>query len=151
MSDVKGPMKILLVEDDDDDYLLIQKAFQEADLCYALCRVRDGEKLMDYLLSRGDFYDESLYPRPILILLDLNMPRKDGREALKEIKSHPKLHKIPVIILTTSKNESDVVCCYELGANSFIRKPTDFHNLVGVVKIIKHYWLETVILPLIGN
>ena len=102
---------------------------------------------MDYLLHRGKFSGDQERARPGLILLDLNMPRKDGREALREIKSHPELHSIPVVVMTTSKAEEDILSTYNLGANSFITKPVTFEGLVDVLKIIGKYWFEVVELP----
>ena len=136
-----------MAEDDEDDFLLASKALQEVRLVNEFHRVKDGEELMDYLLSSGTYQDRRAFPLPMLILLDLNLPKKDGREALKEIKSHPDLQKIPVVILTTSKSEEDVVKSYDLGVNSFIRKPVTFQGLVDIMKTLKHYWLDIVTLP----
>lgn len=141
MSSPKNELVILLAEDDDDDYVLIQDVFQEANIQHPLQRVKNGEELMKYLLKTAP---SSL---PLLILLDLNMPKKNGKEALKEIKSHEKLKKIPVIVLTTSQAEEDVLLSYQLGCNSFIRKPTSFEQFVEVIKNFKQYWLESVVLP----
>lgn len=138
---------ILLAEDDDDDYLLTHKALQEAGLAHDLCRVNNGEELMDYLLHRADYRDTFRFPAPSLILLDLNMPKKGGHEALKEIKSDPKLHKIPVVVLTTSRDEEDIHRAYELGANSFITKPGDFHQFMHKIQTVSHYWLNESRLP----
>ena len=103
---------------------------------------------MDYLYKRGKYAKPGEPPRPGLILLDLNMPRKDGREALREIKADPQLRQIPIVVLTTSRSEEDVHCSYELGANSFISKPVTFVSLVEVMKTLGKYWFETVELPL---
>lgn len=138
---------ILLAEDDDDDYFLTRDAFQEARCSGRLRRVKDGEDLMDYLNRRGEYQGLNGSSRPLMILLDLNMPRKDGREALKEIKSDPRLKGIPVVILTTSRADEDLEHAYELGVNSFIRKPASFSEFVDVVKTLKKYWLETVEVP----
>lgn len=110
--------------------------------------VEDGEELMDYLVTHEKYNDPSNCPRPDLILLDLNMPKKDGREALKEIKANPHLRQIPIIILTTSKAEEDIFRTYELGVNSFISKPVSYEELVELVKKLGVYWFETVRLPL---
>lgn len=143
----RKPVVILLAEDDDDDYLLTQDAFREAHLLNTMHRVKDGEELMDYLLKRGA-YEQALHaPWPCLILLDLNMPRKDGREALAEIKSNPDLRRIPVVVLTTSKADEDILRTYDLGVNSFIRKPVGFSQLVEVVKVLGQYWFEIVEFP----
>jgi len=147
MNAVKRSVKILIAEDDEDDFLLASKALQEVRLVNEMYRVKDGEELMDYLMSKGNYQNREMYPLPNLILLDLNLPRKDGREALKEIKAHPELQKIPVIVLTTSKSEEDVVKSYGLGVNSFIRKPVTFQGLVDIMKTLKHYWLDIVTLP----
>jgi CheY-like chemotaxis protein len=138
---------ILVADDDPDDCLLIKEAFTRGLLINGLRFVEDGEDLMDYLLRRGKYKDPFSSPRPGIILLDLNMPRKDGREALREIKSDPDLKSIPVVILTTSKNEEDILQSYDLGANSFITKPVTFQGLVDAVKSLGKYWLEIVELP----
>jgi CheY-like chemotaxis protein len=138
---------ILMADDDADDRLLAQDALKECDLANDLHFVENGEELMDYLKHRGKYADPNNAPRPSLILLDLNMPRKDGREALREIKSDPELRRIPVVVLTTSKADTDVSRIYELGANSFIAKPVTFDSLVNVMKVLGRYWIETVELP----
>ena len=140
------PVVILMADDDEDDRMLTRDAFIENRLLNDLRFVRNGEELMDYLNHKGDF-NHGNAPKPDLILLDLNMPRKDGREALKEIKSHPKFRRIPVIILTTSKAEEDVAKSYELGVNSFITKPVTFGDMVRITKSIGNYWFEIVSLP----
>jgi CheY-like chemotaxis protein len=109
-------------------------------------RVKDGDELLDFLLRRGA-YTEPQPPRPTLILLDLNMPRKDGREALAEIKQNPALCNIPVIVMTTSRVEEDILKAYELGVSSFIRKPVTFEQLCHVLRIFDQYWLQIVELP----
>jgi len=147
MIEQKKSVQILIAEDDDDDYLFAEKAIQELGLLNHVQRVRDGEELMQYLLNLGPFQDASVYPNPSLVLLDLNMPRKDGREAIKEIKTHPKLKRIPVVILTTSKSDVDMLNAYNLGANSYIRKPLTLERLIDVIRTLKHYWLDIVSLP----
>jgi CheY-like chemotaxis protein len=148
---VKGNSKksvtILMADDDQDDCLLVSSAFEESRLVNDLRFVRDGEELMDYLYRRGQYSDALTVPRPGLILLDLNMPRKDGREALKEIKSDEGLREIPIVVLTTSKDEEDVIRSYNLGANSYITKPVTFEGLVNVMKSLGKYWFEIVELP----
>jgi CheY-like chemotaxis protein len=139
---------ILMADDDDDDCILVREALAESRLINQLQVVKDGEELMDYLYHRGKYVEKSTSPSPGLILLDLNMPKKDGREALREIKADPNLRKIPVIILTTSKAEEDIYRTYDLGANSFIIKPVTFSALVEVMKSIGKYWLEIVELPI---
>lgn len=139
---------ILMADDDPDDRMLAQEAFEESRLSNDLLFVEDGEELMDYLLRRGRFAEPGSAPRPGLILLDLNMPRKDGREALREIKEHPELRRIPVVVLTTSKAEEDVLRTYDEGANSFITKPATFEGLVAVIRSLGNYWFSLVSLPI---
>ena len=147
MEKYRKPIDILLAEDDEDDYLLISEALKESRLANKMHWVKDGEELMDYLHRRGNFADPERSPFPGIILLDLNMPRKDGREALKEIKTDPALRKIPIIILTTYKAEEDILRSYDLGVNSFIRKPVQFEDFVEMVKVLGRYWFEIVELP----
>jgi CheY-like chemotaxis protein len=138
---------IVLADDDPDDRQLTEEAFSENRLVNQLHCVEDGEQLMDYLHRRGQYEnlrDEAL---PGLILLDLNMPRKDGREALKEIKADPSLRRIPIVILTTSKAEEDIIRSYDLGVNSYVTKPVTFKSLVELVKVLGRYWFEVVELP----
>ncbi len=141
------PVTILMADDDQDDCLLVRDAFEESRLLNDLRFVDDGEDLMDYLYHRGKHADGDNSPRPGLILLDLNMPKKDGREALKEIKSDSDLRSIPVVVLTTSKQEEDIIRSYDVGANSYITKPVTFKGLVEVMKSLGKYWLEIVELP----
>jgi CheY-like chemotaxis protein len=141
------PIVILLADDDEEDRMLTSDALTESRVTNDLRFVTDGDELLDYLYRRGNFSDAGSAPRPGLILLDLNMPRKDGREALREIKADPDLRRIPVIILTTSKAEEDIYRTYDLGANSFITKPVHFDALVEVMKEIGRYWIEIVELP----
>jgi CheY-like chemotaxis protein len=136
-----------MADDDDDDRLLTRDAVTEAGLEGELHFVQNGEELLDYLCRRGKFQPPAPAPRPGLILLDLNMPLKDGREALREIRSDPELRRIPVVVLTTSKADTDVGAIYELGANSFISKPFQFEALVTVMKMLGQYWFKTVELP----
>jgi CheY-like chemotaxis protein len=138
---------ILMAEDDADDRLLIQDALNECEMGDRLRFVGDGEELMDYLLRRGNYAAEGKAPRPGLILLDLNMPRKDGREALREIRAHPELRRIPVVAFTTSKADTDVNRLYDLGVNSFVTKPVAFDALVHVMRTIARYWFGIVELP----
>ena len=141
------PITILMADDDPDDQMLTKDAFEVCRLSNDLRFVNDGEKLMDYLCRRGDFENPEESPRPGLILLDLNMPRKDGREALGEIKSDPDLRRIPIVVLTTSKAEEDILKSYDLGVNSFIVKPVSFEGLLEVVKALGKYWIQIVELP----
>lgn len=138
---------ILMAEDDPDDRFLAQEALEEARLVNELRFVHDGEALMDYLHRRGAYAEPGAAPRPGLILLDLNMPRKDGREALEEIKADSDLRRIPVVVLTTSKAEEDVVRSYDLGVNAYITKPVTFESLVQVMKALGKFWFEIVQLP----
>ena len=141
------PSTILIAEDDDDDFLLTEQALREARLLNPLQRVVDGQELMDYLTRREPYADRRMFPTPSLILLDLNMPRKDGREALQEIKSNDSLRRLPVVVLTTSKAEEDIVRSYELGVNSFIIKPVTFNGLVEALRVLGRYWFQLVQLP----
>jgi two-component system, response regulator len=138
---------ILIAEDDEDDYLLVRDAFLEFCIESDLRWVKNGEELLDYLNHRGPYSDPEESRRPGIILLDLNMPKKDGREALKEIKSDPQLRRIPVIALTTSNAEEDILYTYGLGVNSFIRKPTGYGEFVDVMKVFDKYWHEIVQIP----
>jgi CheY-like chemotaxis protein len=140
-------MAILIAEDDADDRMLARDALDEARLANPLYFTVDGEELMDYLRQRGAYADPQRAPRPGLILLDLKMPKKDGYEALKEIKTDPCLHRIPVVALTTSKAEEDIIYTYNLGVNSFIVKPVTFAGLVEVMRTLGEYWFELVQLP----
>lgn len=143
----KKPISILIADDDPDDRAMIQEAFEENFLLNELHFVEDGEELMNYLNRNDKYTDPDKYPLPGLILLDLNMPRKDGREALEEIKSNPRLNHIPIIILTTSKTEEDIIKSYNLGVNCFITKPVKFIDLVQVTRTLGKFWLEIVTLP----
>lgn len=138
---------ILMADDDDDDRLLALDALAEARLDGDLHFVENGEDLLDYLHHRGKYKSPVAAPRPGLILLDLNMPRKDGREALREIKADPELRRIPIVVLTTSQADTDIGAIYELGANSFISKPFQFEALVAVMRVLGQYWFKTVQLP----
>lgn len=141
------PIVILLADDDADDRMFATEALEESRLANELYCVQDGEELMDYLYHRGKYSDPASAPRPGLILLDLNMPRKDGREALREIKADPALRMIPVVVLTTSQAEEDICRTYGLGVNSYITKPVTFEGLVEVMKALGKYWFEIVELP----
>jgi CheY-like chemotaxis protein len=146
MSHAAVSITILLADDDADDRLMAREALEESRLTNPLVTVDDGEELLEYLCYRGR-YEGATHKRPGLILLDLNMPRMDGREALSEIKKHPDLRRIPVIVLTTSKAEEDILRTYDLGVNSFITKPVTFNSLVDVMSTLGRYWLELVELP----
>ena len=142
-----GPITILIADDDADDRMLIKDAFESGKLSNTLEFVEDGEELLSFLRREGDYSDRQDQSYPGLILLDLNMPKMDGREALKELKADPHLQRIPVVVLTTSEAEEDIVRTYGLGVNSFITKPVTFGELVEVVKVLTNYWVEIVALP----
>lgn len=142
---------ILMADDDPEDRMLTSEGLEESKLANDLRFVEDGEELLDYLYQRGKFSDPDQAPRPGLILLDLNMPRKDGREALEEIKSDPYLRSIPVVVLTVSKAEEDIIRSYDIGANSYITKPVTFEGLVETIKALGLYWFEVVELPPAAN
>ena len=142
-----NPIVILMADDDADDRMLTRDALDESRVLNDLRFVEDGEELMDYLTRRGKYSNAADAPRPGLILLDLNMPKKDGREALKEIKSDPNLRRIPVVIMTTSKAEEDIFRSYDFGASSFITKPVTFDRLVELMRTLGEYWVEFVELP----
>jgi CheY-like chemotaxis protein len=136
-----------MADDDREDCMMARDALEESRLANDLRFVEDGEELMDYLHRRGGHADPADSPRPGLILLDLNMPKMDGREALKEIKADPDLRRIPVVVLTSSKAEEDIYSSYDLGVNSFIIKPVSFDGLVELMKTLAIYWFQIVELP----
>ena len=138
---------ILMADDDADDRMLTQDALYESRLKNPLYFVKDGQELLDFLYNRGAFQDREQFPRPGLILLDLNMPNISGREALQKIKQDPDLRRIPIVVLTTSQAEADIWGTYDLGANSFITKPVEFDKLVRVLQVIGEYWFTIVRLP----
>jgi CheY-like chemotaxis protein len=147
MSKYGKPITILMADDDEDDRRLTKEAFLEGRLANDLRFVENGEELLDYLRHRGKYTGGHL-PRPGLILLDLNMPRMDGRTVLREIKGDPELRQIPVVVLTTSQADEDVFRTYDLGVNSYIVKPVTFEALVDILSTLGKYWLEIVELPL---
>jgi len=142
-----SPITILMADDDADDRRLTKEALEESRLANGIRFVEDGEELMDYLRHTRKYAPPNESPRPGLILLDLNMPRYDGRAALKEIKNDPELRQIPIVILTTSKADEDVYRSYDLGVNSYIVKPVTFEALVDILQTIEKYWIEIVELP----
>lgn len=146
-SDGGHPITLLVADDDLEDCLLLREALEENRLINDLRFVHDGEELMAYLRQEGQYAADDAAPRPGLILLDLNMPRKDGREALGEIKSDPNLHQIPVVVLTTSRAEEDIDRSYELGVNSYITKPVTFASFMDMIQTLGKYWFEVVELP----
>ena len=144
MKIIGKPVEILIVEDNEGDVGLIEEVFEEAKIKNILHVAQDGEEAMLYLRGEGKF---SGSPRPNIIILDLNLPNKDGREVLREIKEDENLHNIPVIVLTTSNAEKDTLGAYGLHANAYITKPLDFDQFIKVVESIGNFWLEVVKLP----
>jgi len=144
MTNKKKHFTILLVEDDPVDTELLIEALQGDRLVHEVKYVRDGSELMGYLRQEDSFSNKSESPRPDLILLDLNLPKMDGREALREIKSDPKFRRIPVIVMTTSKSEEDIYQSYDLGANSYIVKPFSFDSMFEIIRSVKKYWFDIV-------
>ncbi|MBF0356224.1 MAG: response regulator [Alphaproteobacteria bacterium] len=138
------PIEILLVEDNMADARLVIEAFKDSHVLNTINHVLDGAEAMAYLRRQGSHPQASM---PDLVLLDLNLPKKDGREVLEEVRKDPKLHRLPVIALTTSESESDILRCYELGANAYIVKPVDFDKFIAVVQSIGVFWLQIVTLP----
>lgn len=141
------PVKIIIAEDDPDDRLLMEDALIEARLANGIKFVEDGVELLEYLRGTGRYHDMTEKFLPGLVMLDLNMPRMNGREVLKEIKEDPVLRRVPVVVLTTSKAEEDIFRTYDLGVNSFITKPMTFETMVDVMRSISNYWLQIVQLP----
>ncbi|SFN88831.1 Response regulator receiver domain-containing protein [Chitinophaga sp. YR627] len=142
-----GKISILIADDDADDRELIQAAFDENSTQHHISFVENGEELLHYLKRDGHYADETLHPFPQIILLDLNMPKKDGREALRELKANSVFKSIPVIVLTTSQEEKDIINSYELGVNSFIIKPVTYSGLVEFTRVLGQYWFEIAELP----
>ena len=147
MNDKMKPITILMADDDPEDRQLTKEAFAENNLKNDLRFVENGEELLDYLNRRGKFTDPETSPRPGLILLDLNMPRKDGREALQELKADPRFKSIRVVVMTTSQADEDIAQTYSLSASSYIMKPVTFEGLLEVIRVLGKYWLEIVHLP----
>jgi CheY-like chemotaxis protein len=143
----RDSITILLAEDDQDDRYLISEALDESGSENQLYIVENGEFLLDFLKNRGRYTDRQKYPRPDVIMLDLNMPLMDGREALAEIKKDPQLKRIPIIVLTTSQSDEDINATYDLGITGFITKPMDFRELVGIMESFGNYWFQSVTLP----
>jgi CheY-like chemotaxis protein len=139
-----SPVPILIADDDEEDRMLARDALEESRLANSLFFVHDGVELLDFLHRRGPFEDPSTSPRPGIILLDINMPRMTGLEALRDIKRDPSLRRIPVVILTTSRADEDIIRSYDLGVNSFISKPVTFDGLVDVMRLLGTYWFEIV-------
>jgi CheY-like chemotaxis protein len=149
MAKQRGPFTILIADDDADDCLLAQEALRESSQPHELRIVRDGQQLLDYLRRQGEFEAEDITPRPDLILLDLKMPRKDGREALSELKADRRLRSIPIVVLTTSTARDDIGFCYRMGVNSYITKPSTYRGLVDLLATVCKYWFELAELPFV--
>ncbi len=143
----KERIPVLLVEDDEDDVQLTQRAFEKGNILNKLYVVYDGEEALDFLHHTGKYSNPTDAPRPGIIMLDLNMPRMDGRELLKKIKNDEDLRRIPVIILTTSDQKEDILSSYNNGANSFITKPVEFEKFLEVIITLGKYWLSIVEMP----
>jgi len=141
------PQTILVVEDSDDDFFATARAFKKAGLANPVQRCTNGDQALDYLYRRGEYADPSKSPAPGLVLLDLNLPGTDGREVLRRLKLDPVLHKLPIIVLTTSSAEQDIQRCYDYGANSYVQKPVDLQGFVLAMTRLKEYWFEVAVLP----
>lgn len=141
------PITILMADDDPDDRALTAEALKDARLINDIRFVENGEDLLDYLHARGKYAPPAAAPRPGLILLDLNMPRKDGRTVLKELKQDPELKSIPVVVLTTSKDDEDIYRSYDLGVNSYVVKPVTFGAIVDTLQTLEKHWFQIVELP----
>ncbi|WP_433475944.1 response regulator [Spirillospora sp. CA-142024] len=144
MNEGPRPIEVLLVEDDPGDILLTVEAFEHNKVNNTLHVVNDGEQAMAFLRRQGEYAD---VPRPDLVLLDLNLPRKDGREVLEEIKNDDDLRRIPVVVLTTSEADEDILCSYDLHANAYVTKPVDFDRFISVVRRIDDFFVTVVKLP----
>lgn len=143
----RNPVVILLVEDNPADQELIRRAVEKVTIRKELRIVEDGEEALAYLFRRGKYQAPATSPKPDLLLLDLNLPRVDGYQVLEEIRADLKLRPMPVLVLTTSRQEKDIIRSYELGCNSFITKPVGLDQLTGLVRAIEKYWFETAVLP----
>jgi two-component system, response regulator len=144
---VKTSQAILIIEDSPEDYEATLRAFTRSHLGNPIFHCDNGDDALDFLYHRGSFQDMKKYPRPGIILLDLNIPGTDGREALEIIKSSPELKTIPVIVLTTSDDRQDIEKCYRDGANSYIQKPVNLNKFIEAIERLKEYWFEITILP----
>ena len=138
---------ILLAEDDPGDQELTRRALEQSRIRNELYIVEDGEEALNYLRRRGKYQDPASSPKPDLMLLDLNMPKMDGKQLLEQMRADPNLRRIPVVALTTSKQENDIIRTYDLGANSYIVKPVDMDQFVNAIKVLKDYWFQIVVLP----
>ncbi len=147
MSASRTTLTVLVADDDEDDRSFIRRAWNKVRADTDLRFVEDGEELIEYLTQAGRYSDPESAPRPAVVLLDLNMPRMDGREALREIKANPEQRQIPIVVLTTSESDEDIRNSYDLGANSYITKPVTLGALVDVLQVLRKYWIEIVDLP----
>jgi len=147
MPTFNADVPILVVDDDEEDFFMIEKAIRNSQIMNPVLSLPDGRELMDYFKGEGRFSAPESAPFPGLIFLDLNMPRMDGREALKAIKADSKFKKVPVVVLSTSRAAEDVTGCYGSGANTFVSKPDDYGELLEIMKTTKKYWLEIAQLP----
>ncbi len=147
MGEPDSSITILMTDDDADDRMMAKEALDECRLANDLRFVENGVELLEYLRRQGPYGDPTVAPRPGLILLDLNMPKMDGREAIREIKLDPSLRRIPIVVMTTSRAEEDIYRTYELGVSSYVAKPVTFEGLVEVMKALGGYWLNIVALP----
>jgi CheY-like chemotaxis protein len=142
---------ILIVDDNEDDYEAIARAFKKVGLVHPVSLCTTGQGAMDFLKQEGSFKQAGKAERPVLIMLDLNMPGMDGLQVLQRIRHDAALRQIPVVIWTTSSNEKDIDACYQMGANAYMQKPVIFEELIESVKRLKEYWFETVLLPAEGG
>ena len=138
---------ILIVEDSDEDFFITRRSFKKAGCSNPLFRCEDGDEALDFLYRRGEYRNPKTSPRPVIILLDLNLPGTDGREVLEAVKADDNLQKIPVIVFTTSDAEQDIKRCYEAGANSYIHKPVEMSEFIQALARLQEYWFEIAILP----
>jgi CheY-like chemotaxis protein len=141
-----GSLMILIADDDADDRMFLERALRQTGYAQEICAVEDGEELLDFLYQRGP-YTTNIAPRPSLLILDLNMPRLNGFEALKAIRDDLNFRWLPIVVMSTSTADDDVVRSYNLGVNSFVTKPFNYNRLVEIISVLKKYWLETVRLP----
>ena len=141
------PAVILLAEDDRGDQELTRRALEAGKIRNDLRIVEDGEEALAYLFRRGKYKDPASSPRPDLLLLDLNLPRVDGREVLERVRADSKLRRIAIVVLTTSRQEEDILRSYELGCNSFITKPVDMDQFIRIIQALEEYWFQIVVLP----
>jgi CheY-like chemotaxis protein len=147
MTQINGrPAVILLAEDDPGDQELTRRALEEGRMRSELHIVKDGEEALDYLLHRGTYVNPATAPRPDLLLLDLNMPKIDGRQVLQRIRADERLRRLAVVVLSTSQDAEDILCTYDLGANSYITKPMELRKFMQVIQVLETYWFETVVL-----